>query len=133
MKNLKSLIVFLLIFNLSNISFAQNNDSGVIKIIEPNDLFSALKNSKIQLVDVRTSSEFESGHITKSVNIDYYDQDFSTKISKLDKSKPIYVYCRSGVRSANSSKILKNLGFKTIYNLNGGVLNWSSQKLPLEH
>lgn len=133
MKNLKPHIVFFLFLNLCNIGFAQNNNNGVIKIIEPSNLFSALKNSKIQLVDVRTPSEFESGHITKSVNIDYYDQDFNAKISKLDRSKPIYVYCRSGVRSASSSEILKKLGFKTIYNLNGGVLNWSSQKLPLEH
>ncbi len=133
MKNLKSLIVLLLFFNLSHIGFAQDNNNGVIKIIEPTNLFSALKTSKIQLIDVRTPSEFETGHIAKSVNIDYYDQEFSTKIGKLDKSKPIYVYCRSGVRSSNSAEILKKLGFKTIYNLNGGVLNWSSQKLPLEH
>lgn len=131
MKYLKLIIVLFLFFNLNNFGFAQNNQ-GDIKIIEPKDLFSALKNSKIQLVDVRTSSEFATGHILKSVNIDYYDQEFSTKIGKLDKSKPIYVYCRSGVRSSNSAEILKKLGFKTIYDLNGGVLNWSSQKLPLE-
>ncbi|PIX06994.1 MAG: rhodanese-like domain-containing protein [Flavobacteriales bacterium CG_4_8_14_3_um_filter_35_10] len=131
MKHLKLFLAILFFVSLGSVSIAQS-DSGVIKLIEPNDLLNTLKSSKIQLVDVRTPSEFATGHIGKSVNIDYYDQDFSAKIGKLDKSKPIYLYCRSGVRSSNSAEILKKLGFKTIYDLKGGVLNWSAQKMPLE-
>jgi len=86
----------------------------------------------MQLVDVRTPNEYKSGHITNAININYYDQDFSAQISKLNKSKPIYVYCRSGVRSKYSSQILKKLGFKKIYNLKGGILNWNANKLPLK-
>ncbi|PJA06645.1 MAG: rhodanese-like domain-containing protein, partial [Flavobacteriales bacterium CG_4_10_14_0_2_um_filter_35_18] len=92
MKHLKLFLAILFFVSLGSVSIAQS-DSGVIKLIEPNDLLNTLKSSKIQLVDVRTPSEFATGHIGKSVNIDYYDQDFSAKIGKLDKSKPIYLYC----------------------------------------
>lgn len=133
MKYLKLILASLFFLSLTHLVIAQSKNEGTIKIIKPETLFTTLKTSKIQLIDVRTPSEFATGHILKSVNIDYYDQEFSTKIGKLDKSKPIYVYCRSGVRSSNSAEILKKLGFETIYNLDGGILNWSSQKLPLEH
>ncbi|MCF6214010.1 MAG: rhodanese-like domain-containing protein [Flavobacteriaceae bacterium] len=107
------------------------DDLAVIQNIEPPILVNALKNANIQLVDVRTPSEFKSGHIEKSINMNYYDQDFSKQVLILDKNKPVYVYCRSGVRSKYSSEIFKNLGFKKIYNLQGGILNWSTNKLPL--
>jgi rhodanese-related sulfurtransferase len=44
---------------------------------------------------------------------------------KLDKKKPVAVYCRSGMRSANAANILKEMGFKKIYNLDGGYLAWT--------
>ena len=130
MKIIKSLLIAFLCIGLGQITSAQSKE-GAIKNIEPKELSASLNNN-IQLIDVRTPNEFKSGHINKSVNINYYDQDFSAQISKLDKSKPIYVYCRSGVRSKYSSEILKKLGFKTIYNLKGGILNWNANKLPLE-
>jgi len=130
MKIIKSLLITFLIIGLGQNINAQTKISTV-KNIEPKELNTVLNND-IQLVDVRTPNEFKSGHINKSVNINYYDQDFSTQIGKLDKSKPIYVYCRSGVRSKYSSEILKKLGFKTVYNLKGGILNWNANKLPLE-
>jgi len=131
MKLLKILLISFLFVGYGVSLTAQNSKAGVVKNIEPKELITALNNN-IQLVDVRTPNEFKSGHINKSVNINYYDQDFSTQIGKLDKSKPIYVYCRSGVRSKYSSEILKKLGFKTVYNLKGGILNWNANKLPLE-
>jgi rhodanese-related sulfurtransferase len=130
MKILKTLFLTFLCIGLSQNIIAQSK--GVIKNIEPAELKTALDNNNIQLVDVRTPNEFKSGHINKALNINYYNQDFSTQIGKLNKSKPIYVYCRSGVRSKYSSEILKKIGFKTIYNLKGGVLNWNANKFPLK-
>jgi len=131
MKILKILLITFLCIGLNQNIIAQSTGKGVIKNIEPKEL-SATLNNNIQLVDVRTPNEFKSGHIKGSVNMNYYDQDFSTQIGKLDKSKPIYVYCRSGVRSKYSSEILKKLGFKKIYNLKGGILNWNTNKFPLK-
>ena len=44
---------------------------------------------------------------------------------QLDKEKPIAVYCKSGGRSGGASKLLLELGFKEIYDLEGGILNWN--------
>jgi len=128
----KSFLVSILFLSMTSIIIAQNKSEGSVKNIAPITLQKAIANSSIQLLDVRTPSEFQSGHIKGSVNINYYDQDFSTQVLKLHKNSPVYVYCRSGVRSKYSSDILKKLGFKKIYNLKGGILNWNAQKLPLK-
>jgi len=127
----KHLFIAVLFLSMVSHSIAQNTNGSTIKNIEPNELKSVLSNNNVQLLDVRTPNEYNSGHIKGSVNMNYYDQDFSEQVLSLDKNKPVYVYCRSGVRSKYSSDILKKLGFKKIYNLKGGILNWSAKKLPL--
>ena len=82
----------------------------------------------IQLVDVRTSKEYQAGHIDDAINIDYMNQEtFNEAFEKLDKNKPLYIYCRSGNRSQKSVPLLKTLGFKEIYDLKGGYNVWSNQ------
>ena len=69
--------------------------------------------------------EFNSGHLKGSVNIDFYDEKLFDKFfKKVEKSEPIYIYCRSGNRSQKSSEKLKKLGFVKIYDLEGGYKNW---------
>ncbi len=88
-----------------------------------------IEGSNVQLVDVRTPKEFTNERIKGAVNINYYKKDlFKKEMAKLDKSKPVYVYCRSGVRSSRSAKILKNAGFK-VYDLKGGILDWKRNNL----
>lgn len=83
------------------------------------------ENSQLQLIDVRTPKEYSDGYIGKAKNINFFDDDFTTQVSKkLDKNKPVVLYCRSGRRSANAALKLKDLGFKQIYDLNGGILSW---------
>ncbi len=132
MRIFKTLFVTILFIGLSSNIRGQGLKESVIKNIEPKELNIVLKSNSVQLIDVRTPNEFKSGHIKNALNINYYDQDFSQQISKLDKLKPVYVYCRSGVRSKYSSEILKKLGFKKIYNLKGGILNWNANNLPLK-
>ena len=75
--------------------------------------------------DVRTTEEFNLGHIKGSINIDYYDEKlFVDFFEKINKTKPIYIYCRSGNRSKKSSEILKKIGFVKVYDLLGGYKNW---------
>ncbi|WP_456442001.1 rhodanese-like domain-containing protein, partial [Psychroserpens sp.] len=70
----------------------------------------------VQLVDVRSAKEYSQGHIDDAVNIDIASQEnFKQEINKLDKSKPIYIYCHSGGRSNRASKVLEAAGFKEIY------------------
>ncbi|WP_405326662.1 rhodanese-like domain-containing protein [Leeuwenhoekiella sp. LLG6367-2.1] len=82
----------------------------------------------VTLIDVRTSEEYESGHLDKAQNIDFLNEElFITEIEKFDKSQPIYIYCRSGNRSGKAATLMQELGFQNIYDLEGGYLNWTSK------
>ncbi len=82
----------------------------------------SIKNKTI--LDVRTAEEYKEGHLVGSILIDYYGSEFKNQVNKLDKSKPIFVYCKGGGRSSSSCEILKDLGFKEVYNLQGGITDW---------
>ena len=80
------------------------------------------------ILDVRTPEEFEISRIPNSKNIDFYNsQNFMQEIEKLDKDSSYYVYCRTGVRSANSCQLMSELGFKNVYNLVGGIVEWNGE------
>ena len=78
-----------------------------------------------QLIDVRTPEEVAEGAIPNASNIDFYSDDFNTKISALDKKRPVFVYCKSGGRSGKTAKRLNKMGFNNVYDLKGGFSNWS--------
>ncbi len=80
------------------------------------------------IIDVRTSEEFDLSRIPNSKNIDFYNpQNFMQEIEKLDKDNSYFVYCRTGVRSANSCQLMSELGFKKVYNLLGGIVEWKGE------
>lgn len=89
-----------------------------------------LKQPEIQLIDVRTPEEFSEGHIENAKNINIMGDDFDAQVAALDKTKPVMVYCKSGGRSAKASARLKELGFTTITDLEGGITNWNSENKP---
>jgi rhodanese-related sulfurtransferase len=77
------------------------------------------------IIDVRTPAETAEGVIEgASLFVDYTASNFGTEINKLDKTKNYIVYCRSGGRSAGASEQMIAAGFKTVYNLEGGITNW---------
>lgn len=128
---------FLSIFGLTLLLFfTACKDTGTaqeIKVISPQEVKDAVYNDNPhQLVDVRTVEEFNEGHLKKAQNICVTDEDFEANIMKLDKDKPVYLYCRSGMRSAKAAKIMKDLGFKEIYDMEGGYLNWENQRFETE-
>ena len=90
------------------------------------------KDKKIQLIDVRTPSEFESGHIEGAKNIDFKSEDFGKQITKLKKGKPVLLYCRSGNRSLKAINNFRDAGFtkKPVYNMVGGIIAWQ-KKYPV--
>ncbi len=101
-----------------------------IKVISPLEVHEAVyDNGTHQLVDVRTAEEFEEGHLKNAQNISVTDADFEENMSKLDKDEPVYLYCRSGKRSAKAAQILKEMGFKEIYDMEGGYLKWQSEQI----
>lgn len=128
MKKLTFLIV-LFLFSLT-VLHAQQATPAPSVIVKPDP--SALKNiraGKAYLIDVRTPEEFSAGHLQHAANINYNSPDFKAQISKLDKSKPVYLYCRSGNRSGKAADTLKTLGFRTFYNI-GGFEQLKSEGFP---
>ena len=79
------------------------------------------------IIDVRTSQEFNSGHIIDATNIDFYSEDFTDKLKIVRKDVPIYVYCRSGGRSSSAANKMEKLGFTKVYNMIGGIGSWQSE------
>ncbi len=78
------------------------------------------------IIDVRTPEEYLSQHIENAENINWNSDNFNIQIQKLDKTKPVFVYCMSGGRSKKAAAKLEELGFSKIYDLEGGILKWNS-------
>ncbi len=90
------------------------------------------KDSAIVVLDIRTPEEYGTGHIPKSINIDFKSDNFAAELKKLDSSKTYLVHCRSGGRSTSSLKTFKKLGFTHIIHLDGGMMDWGKEQLPVE-
>lgn len=86
-------------------------------------------NDKIVL-DVRTPAEYRQGHLAGATLIDVLESDFEQKVQALDKSKPLFVYCASGIRSEEAVEILHRLGYAEIYALEGGFQEWERAGKP---
>ena len=101
--------------------------------LDPSAFERGILSENIQLLDVRTASEFRSGHIIHSLQADWNDKkEFAERTQYLDKSKPVYVYCLSGARSAAAADWLKKQGYATVYELNGGLIRWKAENKKLE-
>ena len=86
----------------------------------------------IKILDIRTTPEYEAGHIAKSIHIDFQAADFKTKIDELDKAATYLVHCKSGGRSTKSLEAFKELGFAKVIHLDGGLDGWKAAELPIE-
>lgn len=82
------------------------------------------------ILDVRTPEEYAKGHLPKARNIDWYNEDFMQQVSGYIKSRPVYVYCLSGARSAAAADKLRSAGFNEVYNMEGGIVKWRAAGLP---
>ncbi|HMO40664.1 MAG TPA: rhodanese-like domain-containing protein [Saprospiraceae bacterium] len=100
------------------------NGSKVVVLAPPAYKEKIENGTKVQLVDVRTSAEYQAGHIGDAANIDYLAEDFEQQIQSLNKDQPVYVYCQVGGRSSKAAKVMQALGFREIYDLQGGYLAW---------
>ena len=98
------------------------------EILNYDEFKNKISNNGVLLFDIRTMEEYNLGHLKGSINIDFYEEKLFNKFfKKVNKTKPIYIYCRSGNRSKKSSEKLKDLGFLKIYDLEGGYKNWIQQ------
>lgn len=113
----------------------ENSKQKAINTTIPvNDFEKQIKEKKdIQIVDVRTPDEFKGGHLKNAFNIDYRNAEFTSQVDALDKSKPTYVYCLSGGRSASAASQMEKMGFIEVYNMEGGMLKWNAAGKAVEN
>ena len=87
-----------------------------------------MKKKNTYMLDVRTPEEYRSGFIGNAVNYNVMDSlAFVNTISSLDKSKKYLLYCKSGRRSGKALVMMKNMGFRKVYHLKGGVTEWKGE------
>ena len=100
------------------------------KVISPKAFKTKMSQPLVTLLDVRTSGEYKSGHLEKAANIDINNNQFEAQCNKLDKAKPVLVYCFSGARSHRAAEMLRRKGFK-VHELDGGIEAWQEAGLPV--
>ena len=121
--------ILLIMAFLSTLFGAKAQELTNINILTVSEFNQQTLNNDVQLIDVRTEKEFNEGAIEGARNMDFLQQEsFIKQIEKLDINRPIYLYCRSGNRSHQAAEQLKNMGFETVYDLEGGYSLWSAKK-----
>jgi phage shock protein E len=96
------------------------------------DAMRKVDTNKVVVLDVRTKKEYREGHIPGSVLIDFNSEEFEKEIAKLDKDKTYLVHCAAGGRSTRACKKMEQLGFKKLFNLEGGMGAWEKAGKPVE-
>ena len=98
-----------------------SNNITVVQNITVKDIVEiSNSNPSVKFLDVRTPEETADGVVNGALKIDYRADSFKDELDKLNKETSYIVYCRSGGRSAKAADMMKQMGFKSIYNLEGG-------------
>lgn len=129
MKIKKAIYILIALLSLTTLHAQQKTKA---ELLPPVKFEAKMKATKGQVVDVRTPKEFKAGHIEGAMNMHVYDKDFSQRLDKLDKKKPVYVYCKVGGRSAEAVEIMKEKGFTTVIELEGGMDAWTAARKPVK-
>ncbi|AYN69037.1 rhodanese-like domain-containing protein [Euzebyella marina] len=108
---MKYMVTFLFLITC-NLGCTQSNSKPITELSQKD------RDSGI-LLDVRTPEEFAEGHLDGAVNLNWFEDDFKEKATKLNKNKPIYLYCKAGGRSAKAAEAMGKMGFEVV-NLEGG-------------
>ena len=124
---MKNLFIILSLFLTLNSCVLQEEK---FVLLDYKDFKTRVNDNNIQFFDVRTPEEYNLGHIKGAVNIDFNNEEvFYKSFNNINKSKPVYLYCRSGNRSKKSADKLISLGFQKIYDLDGGFIEWNLNEL----
>jgi rhodanese-related sulfurtransferase len=86
--------------------------------------------SQYQILDTREKEEYDVSHLAGAIWVGYDTFDLKN-VEKLDRSRPVLVYCTVGARSQEIGKKLREAGFLQVYNLSGGIIHWSNEEKPL--
>ena len=130
----RTAMVFLVLAAVTLTACGGGSDTATapaLRTVDAGTAAEVLDEGQAVLLDIRTPEEFDAGKIAGSVNIDYYADDFAALLDDLDKDATYVVYCRSGNRSGASMEIFADLGFESIYEIDGGIVEWDAAGLPI--
>ncbi len=121
---------FLIVFSIACSRKQSNSQTGSLSVSAFEKKLVAVN---VQILDVRTASEYQSGHLKNALQADWLNKvQFIDRIQYLDKNYPVLVYCASGVRSGQAMQLLAQQGFKQVYNLEGGMSSWRMEGKSIE-
>ncbi|MBK8952943.1 MAG: hypothetical protein IPM85_12315 [Chitinophagaceae bacterium] len=131
MRNVFSLLLFLTLLSCKGQN--SNNNLSTSSKIGPDDFEKAIQNANVQVLDVRTSGEFQRGHIKNALQADMRNmEEFAGRVQHMDKNKPVYLYCLVGNRSAYAADWMRENGFTNVVELAGGINSWKMYNKPVE-
>mgnify|MGYP003496097993 FL=1 len=119
--SIKSLLVALIFTLVTGSCDSQQKDS--IQQMQPAEFAQLIQTEDVRILDVRTPAEFKSGHVRGAVPVNVQDDAFLEQVQSIysDKSKPVYVYCKSGRRSMMAAEQMVKAGYTHVINVLGGI------------
>ena len=88
------------------------------------------KDDDVVIIDVSTPLEYKAFHLKGAINVNLISRFFKSRLDVMNKDRTYVVYCKLGGRSKIAQKLMKQLGFRTVYNIVGGTLLWKEEGLP---
>ena len=115
------------------ITLPARSQSDTAQKVSPTAFENGIHSESVQVLDVRTTGEFYSGHIKNSLLADWNDKDqFNSRVQYIDKDRPVYIYCLAGGRSAAAADWMRKNGYTNVVELLGGINAWKKAEKPLE-
>jgi rhodanese-related sulfurtransferase len=116
--------LIIIVSGFSLIGASESTSTAVVTPLNGQDFISTYRETDgAVLLDVRTPGEFTGGHVQGAINVDFNSPSFSGEMQKLDKTKPYFVYCRSGNRSGQAVLLMRKAGIQNIVELKGGIVS----------
>ncbi|MBE8540131.1 rhodanese-like domain-containing protein [Geoglobus acetivorans] len=134
-KYILAAILVLFALAVSVVPGCVQKDDRVLKRVSVDEAYRLIQenrdNPEFIIIDVRTPQEYSQMHIDGAINIDFYSPKFRDELNGLDKSKTYLIYCRTGHRSGEALKIMDELGFEHVYEMEGGIMQWMAKGYPV--
>lgn len=125
---MKSLYLFFLSVGIGVFTVGCEKSAAYeVEVVTVEEMKTQLQYNELQVVDVRPQEEYKKSHLINAQNI-IYDKNFRKNLERLDKTKPIAIYCTSGTVSPEAAEILQEAGFSHIYILDGGISRWMAEE-----
>lgn len=129
MKVLK-IIVVVLFFGFT--SCKEQKAPGSVSFAATTEFKESLKTAPGVILDVRPEKMYAEGHIKDALSLDFDADNFKDELAKLDKEKPVYVYCNAGHKSRKTALLLGEMGFKSVMELKEGLNDWKDKEYPVQ-